>query len=639
MQMGPLTPDQIALVRQCSRDDDAFETLMSLFDDRMALVLRSLPFIVYTYDLHTRTPIFYQDSFLGYNREVLMSHDSIIEAVHPDDAEIVRASWSAIADDVTAIPVLEYRVRHKAGHWEWVREQKIVMRPGELLVVLSIISPRKVVENHLEQSEALFRALTRANPDYVTVVDGDGRVQYVNRVPPGVDENAFIGSLALDVVMEDYQAEARAALARALTQGDTVSIETPGLRPDGTKGWLAHRIVPIERSGAMTGAVIISTDITQHKEVERQEHAQRVLSDALLDMAATINSTLEFDKVLDRIMVNIELLVAHEDANIMLLENGGTRVVASRGRSSVATMLQSLVGSNSPYMRRMYREHQPVIVGDMAADPDWISIAGGDVVRSYLGVPIMMAGSTIGFLNVTSRTPDFYTRVHANNLLAFADHAGIAIHNTRTHIQALKLAMLNERERLARDLHDSVNQTLFSANVIAEMLLRMWGRNPEQILEGLSQLHQLTRSAQFEMRTLLMELHPAALGQADLNDLLQQLATIFTNRTGIPVMQAMDSGVRLEADTQIAIYRIVQEALNNIAKHARATQVEMDLTGGPPLILTISDNGKGFDPEDRPTETMGLNIMQERANAVGGSLRIESKPGEGTVVTFSWSQP
>lgn len=637
--MGPLTPDQIALVRQCSRDDDAFETLMSLFDDRMALVLRSLPFIVYTYDLHTRTPIFYQDSFLGYNREVLMSHDSIIEVVHPDDAEIVRASWSAIADDVTAIPVLEYRVRHKAGHWEWVREQKIVMRPGELLVVLSIISPRKVVENHLEQSEALFRALTRANPDYVTVVDGDGRVQYVNRVPPGVDENAFIGSLALDVVMEDYQAEARAALARALTQGDTVSIETPGLRPDGTKGWLAHRIVPIERSGAMTGAVIISTDITQHKEVERQEHAQRVLSDALLDMAATINSTLEFDKVLDRIMVNIELLVAHEDANIMLLENGGTRVVASRGRSSVATMLQSLVGSNSPYMRRMYREHQPVIVGDMAADPDWISIAGGDVVRSYLGVPIMMAGSTIGFLNVTSRTPDFYTRVHANNLLAFADHAGIAIHNTRTHIQALKLAMLNERERLARDLHDSVNQTLFSANVIAEMLLRMWGRNPEQILEGLSQLHQLTRSAQFEMRTLLMELHPAALGQADLNDLLQQLATIFTNRTGIPVMQAMDSGVRLEADTQIAIYRIVQEALNNIAKHARATQVEMDLSGGPPLILTISDNGKGFDPEDRPTETMGLNIMQERANAVGGSLRIESKPGEGTVVTFSWSQP
>ncbi len=636
--MSPLTPDQIALVRQCSRDDDAFETLLSLIDDRMALMLRSLPFIVYTFDLHTRTPIFYQDSFLGYSRERLMSHDSIIETIHPDDAEMVRAHWSALRDDVTALPVLEYRVRHKDGHWEWVREQKSVIQPGELLVVLSIISPRKMVESHLEQSEALFRALTRANPDYVTVVDGDGRVEYVNQVPDGVAESDFIGSMVLDVVVEAYQAEARAALARALTQGDTVSIETPGLRPDGTKGWLAHNIVPIERGGVITGAAIISTDISIHKQAERQEHAQRVLSDALLDMATTINSTLEFDKVLDRIMVNIELLVLHEDANIMLLENGSTRVVAFRGRKGVATRMQSLVLSNSPYMTRMYREHQPVIVDDMDKDPDWTRIAGLNVVRSYLGVPIMMGGSTIGFLNVTSRTPGLFTREHANNLLAFADHAGIAIHNTRTHIQALKLAMLDERERLARDLHDSVNQTLFSANVIAEMLLRMWGRNPEQILEGLSQLHQLTRSAQFEMRTLLMELHPAALGGADLNDLLQQLATIFTNRTGTPVMQAMDSGIRLDAETQIAIYRIVQEALNNIAKHARATEVEIDLSGGPPLTLSISDDGKGFDPESRLAETMGLNIMQERASAVGGSLHIDSKPGEGTVVTFRWSE-
>jgi signal transduction histidine kinase len=186
---------------------------------------------------------------------------------------------------------------------------------------------------------------------------------------------------------------------------------------------------------------------------------------------------------------------------------------------------------------------------------------------------------------------------------------------------------------LARDLHDAVTQTLFSASLIAEVLPRLWERNPEEGQRRLAEMRELTRGALAEMRTLLLELRPAALVEADLGDLLRQLAESITGRARVPVAVEIEGACQTSPETKVALYRIVQEALNNAAKHSEAEHVGIRLRCSSNVVeLTVRDDGRGFDVESVPPDHLGLGIMRERAEAVGVTLRIESEPGQGTEV-------
>ncbi|NIV40727.1 MAG: sensor histidine kinase, partial [Anaerolineae bacterium] len=164
--------------------------------------------------------------------------------------------------------------------------------------------------------------------------------------------------------------------------------------------------------------------------------------------------------------------------------------------------------------------------------------------------------------------------------------------------QLEEAAATAERERLARDLHDAVTQSLFSVAAIAEALPRVWEREPEEARHGLEELRWLTQGALAEMRAMLLELRPAALTEHSLGVLLRQLADAMRNRTRMPVTTTLVGDSALPADVQIALYRIAQEALNNITKHARATQARLSLHCEPALVrLRVSDDGLGFDPD------------------------------------------
>ena len=153
-----------------------------------------------------------------------------------------------------------------------------------------------------------------------------------------------------------------------------------------------------------------------------------------------------------------------------------------------------------------------------------------------------------------------------------ADQLAIAIENSRLYEQASELAASHERQRLARDLHDAVSQTLFSVSLIAEVLPRIYARDPDQGAQRLEELRQLTRGALAEMRTLLLELRPAALAEANLPDLLKQLGEAVTGRARIPVEVVSEGSPELPSDVRLAFYRIAQEALNNVAKHSGASR-------------------------------------------------------------------
>ena len=202
-----------------------------------------------------------------------------------------------------------------------------------------------------------------------------------------------------------------------------------------------------------------------------------------------------------------------------------------------------------------------------------------------------------------------------------------------------RAAVVAERNRIARDLHDSVTQTLFSASVIAESLPRLVQRNPDMLVAHLEQLRQLTRGALAEMRMLLLELRPAVLTQMSLKDLLKHLVEATAGRGRVAIDLTVDERGKLPSDVQVALYRIAQEALNNVARHSAATRAAVNVRHFEDRVeLCISDDGKGFDACHIGPEHLGLKIMHERAEEIGATLSIESRVGGcGTSVEVTWS--
>jgi signal transduction histidine kinase len=201
------------------------------------------------------------------------------------------------------------------------------------------------------------------------------------------------------------------------------------------------------------------------------------------------------------------------------------------------------------------------------------------------------------------------------------------------------LATNTERQRLARELHDSVTQTLFSASMVAQTLPYLWGRD-EEMRRGLDELSRLTTGALAEMRTMLVELRPTALETADLADLVSYLLKAMAGRTTIQYDLTIDGNWRPPPTVQIAAYRVVQEALNNVIKHAYATDVSVNIQRKVgTLQITINDNGLGFTMSDISADHFGLDIMNERAADIDAALDIHSKLGQGSTVSFFWSAP
>jgi two-component system nitrate/nitrite sensor histidine kinase NarX len=214
------------------------------------------------------------------------------------------------------------------------------------------------------------------------------------------------------------------------------------------------------------------------------------------------------------------------------------------------------------------------------------------------------------------------------------------VENAWLRMRAEANAASEERNRLARELHDAVTQTLFSASLIAEVAPRIWEKDPEQGRQRLDELRELTRGALAEMRTLLLELRPATLTESSLPELLRQLAEAVIGRSRLAVELTVEGEGELPPESQVVFYRIAQESLNNITKHADAGNVSIILRFEPQAVsLSVADDGRGFDAADLSPDSLGMGIMRERAAGIGAALTINSSIGEGTEVTCVWPLP
>ncbi len=252
-------------------------------------------------------------------------------------------------------------------------------------------------------------------------------------------------------------------------------------------------------------------------------------------------------------------------------------------------------------------------------------------------VPLMAKRKLVGAFTMGTYEAREIAPEELSLLAAIGQQIGVAVENAHLYQAAEETATAAERTRLARELHDAVTQTLFSASLIAEVLPDVWSRNEAEGKRRLDELRQLTRGALAEMRTLLVELRPNALVQIPLPDLLRQLCESLVGRARLPIEFSAEGKRKLPPDVQVALYRITQEALNNVVKHSKATQGVVTLRLQDTVRLSIADDGCGFEPADVPPDHLGLKIMRERAEAIGARIAIDGEPGEGTLVSVSWT--
>jgi len=200
-------------------------------------------------------------------------------------------------------------------------------------------------------------------------------------------------------------------------------------------------------------------------------------------------------------------------------------------------------------------------------------------------------------------------------------------------------ALNEERNKLARELHDTVTQTLFSANLIAEVIPKIWKKDPEAVIKRLEEVRQLNSTALMEMRILLYGLRPSDFKNENLGNLLKALLKTLDTRSRIPIELKIDGEYKFPPKIEFGYYRIAQEALNNIIKHSNATKASLILKTYPESIyMNISDNGRGFYYNKINSTSLGLTIIRERAKLIGASIDIESIPGKGTRITVIYNK-
>jgi signal transduction histidine kinase len=259
-------------------------------------------------------------------------------------------------------------------------------------------------------------------------------------------------------------------------------------------------------------------------------------------------------------------------------------------------------------------------------------------MRSFLGVPIVAQGRVIGAFYLTEKEDaEEFSAADQHLIEVLAAHAAIAIEKARLYERSRELSILEERNRLARELHDAVSQRLFGVVLTAEAALTLLDRGSLAARGEVERVRELAQAAMEELRSVVFELRPPALEVEGLVPTLRKHVEVLRRVHGHPIELEIRGAPRLPPEADGEVFRIAQEALQNAVRHARAGRIDVRLeceNGG--IALSICDDGVGFDARAREVRSrrLGLTSMEERARSVGGRLTIDSTPGAGTTVTL-----
>ncbi len=518
-----------------------------------------------------------------------------------------------------------------------------------VLAILRDIGEFKKAEEVRQESEQMFRSIVENSHSGIFTVDESFQITYANDMVSlllerpndrivGHDFREFMDAESIDVVVEHY-------LRRQRGENPPSRYEFNVITAGGEKRRVEISSTIIRDAAGKLKTIGQVLDITERKRSEEALRlAQEDLETRVLVRTAELtdaNTLLEREiarrERVEQALRRSELKYRHlvESGNTIILEMDTLGRVASFnnfaerffGFSEAELLGRSVLGTIVPSRDSANTDLQDMIE-NIIHNPEAYRLNENENMKKD--------GERVWV--VWTNQPVFDENGELREILCVGiDRTEQKRSEEMLARQAWQQAALEERNRLARDLHDAVSQTLFSASIIAEVLPRIWDRNPDEGHRRLEEVRQLTRGALAEMRTLLFELRPAALAEAELGQLLNQLGESVTGRARLPVTVTIDGDCDIPQEVKIAIYRIAQEALNNIVKHSGATLAEVELDCAESgVALRIADNGRGFNLGGVTSGSLGLGIMRERAASVGALLTVDSVPEQGTKIIVTW---
>ncbi len=484
--------------------------------------------------------------------------------------------------------------------------------------------------------DARRSARIRLGEGVVGCVASQGRPYFSNKVGQDNAEPVFRPEIDVTLVLCGCPSSASSYIAVPLLSGGKV-IGTINVGNDQPDVFSYEDLDLLEAIAAQISGPVNSALLYQESQRLAQQVQQRADHLTVLNTLARIaTATLNIGHVLTEVTEQIQRGFGYDMVELYLVDestrelirhaqagNHSNRIVAYRQHISMGVL------------GRTVRTGQTQRVDDVLQDGEYLAIDRPDT-RSELCVPVMAGGRVLGVLNLEAATVAAFTQEDVGVLHTAADILAGAIENDRLHYRAQEAAVLEERNRLARELHDSVTQQLFSMTLTAQAARAHLEKNPQRTGMQLERLQETAAAALAEMRALIFQLRPPALSDQGLVSALQQHVAVLSKREGLRIELHTTGDERLARGLEQALYRIVQESLNNVVKHARADYVQVVLMfRSEQVLVQVIDDGQGFEA-DMPSMSngrhLGLVSMRERAAEIGGTMELRSAPGQGTEV-------
>jgi nitrate/nitrite-specific signal transduction histidine kinase len=382
-----------------------------------------------------------------------------------------------------------------------------------------------------------------------------------------------------------------------------------------------------QRVGERTWDLQKANALIQQKALQLETVAQ---------LSQQLTSILDIQELLRKAIDLIQDAFGYYSVNIFLLNNEADTLVlqsVNKGLQQRKEVYRNLPIGGRSLNSKAVKTNQVVVVNDVSQDHEYLPDDGLTVTRSEAIIPLRARGQIIGTLDIQSADINAFSPEDELILQSLGNQVAIAIENARLYESSHKLAVLEERSRLARELHDTITQALFSLDLHAKALKTYFKKDMSLAEEQVHKIRQITHDTLQEMRSLIFDLRPGLIEQIGLIPALKRLIEQSRCAGGPELLLHVTGEPKLPPEVERGLYRIAQEGINNAIKHAHAHQIEVQLeVDDGEMMLSVRDDGTGFDllslkPNSR---SLGLLSMKERAKLMNAELIVDTRQGEGT---------
>jgi PAS domain S-box-containing protein len=592
-----------------------------------------------------------------------------LNLIHPEDRKRAQKVFEkAISHNSNGIYAEEKRIIRPDSQVRWISTRGNViyeevlgkLQPARMVGIVLDVTTQKQAEKELEESKVQYQNLVEAMNEGLAIVDENMILTYVNpRLAEmlgftredmiGKNVGNFFDQENFKIVVDQFKTRVK---------GHESPYTVALLRKDGSPLYsLVTPAVVLDEKGKFLHSIAVVSDISEqvnaNRLLDRRMRERTLEISSLIDVSQILVSQITYHDQLKNILEKLRNVIKYNDASV-LLRNENQLVTETFQKQFSQELTEKMVQPfiQSDLVESKFWQNGALFFPDLRSQ----SPSGHDFLKltesifgsvppemvSWIGIPIINRNDLIGVLTAHAAQVNFFKPEMIELMQAFANQIAIAFENNRLYKQARTLAAADERNRLARELHDSVTQSLYSVRLYAEAVRSALaaGKMPAAD-KNLDQLISIARDGMSDLRLLIFELKPPVLEELGLLGAIEKRLEMVETRAGIQTEVKVEGEPEFREDIEIQLYWVIYEALSNVLKHAKAQHVSLKLNFSKKrTTVVLKDDGIGFDLEKiNLNKSSGLKNIIDRIEGLGGHIEIVSKPGGGTSIRIVIDNP